>query len=264
VPAKADPFTERVMASVTGKVGTRIVGITDTTRDAVALAIATGYDDGLSPGQIADLIEGLPAFDEARAELVARTETMTAYNDAALTSYGEFGVTEVEAIDGDGDEECAARDGQPFSVEEAADIEDHPNGTLDWVPIVPEAKAVTGPDLSPVVRVLVESLAAEDAKGKAAVDQQMAALDALTERVTRALEAFANQPAPPAPQVTVNMPEQPVPVVNVAAADAPVVNVAAPVVNIAVPDVKVFQQPDLGKRVVYDRAGKIIAVEPIT
>jgi hypothetical protein len=36
------------------------------------------------------------------------------------------------------------------------------------------------------------------------------------------------------------------------------------VVNIAVPDVKVFQQPDLGKRVVYDRAGKIIAVEPIT
>ncbi len=42
----------------------------------------------------------------------------------------------VEAIDGDGDEECAARDGQEFSIADADGIEDHPNGTLDWVPVL--------------------------------------------------------------------------------------------------------------------------------
>lgn len=134
--AKADPFTDSVIGSVTGKVGSRVVGITATTQDAIAAAISQGFEDGLSPAQIGDLIEGLPAFDEARAELVARTETMFAYNTAALDSYAGLGVTEVEAIDGDEDEQCAARNGQTYSVEDAADIEDHPNGTLDWVPVI--------------------------------------------------------------------------------------------------------------------------------
>jgi hypothetical protein len=134
-PAKADPFTAAV-AKLIKRVGARIAGITETTQRAVADAIAAGFDQGMSPAQIADTIEALPAFDEARAELVARTETMFAYNAAALDSYAELGVTQVEAIDGDGDEECAARDGQTFSLEEALDIEDHPNGTLDWVPVL--------------------------------------------------------------------------------------------------------------------------------
>ncbi len=132
-PAKADPFTAAVTAFLK-RVGKRIIGITETTQQAVAAAISNGYDQGLSPAQIADTIESLPAFDEARAELVARTETMFAYNSAALDSFGELGVTMVEAIDGDGDEECAARDGQTFAIEDAMDIEDHPNGTLDWMP----------------------------------------------------------------------------------------------------------------------------------
>jgi hypothetical protein len=59
---------------------------------------------------------------------------MFAYNSAALDSYREFGVTEVEAIDGDEDDECATRDGQVYPVDEAYAIEDHPNGTLDWAP----------------------------------------------------------------------------------------------------------------------------------
>lgn len=140
-PKKADPFADKV-ASLIKRVGERITGITETTQRAVADAIAAGFDAGLSPAQIADTIETLPAFDEARAELVARTETMYAYNTAAIESYAEFGVSEVEAIDGDGDEVCAARDGQTYSIADAADIEDHPNGTLDWMPVL--GKADTG------------------------------------------------------------------------------------------------------------------------
>jgi hypothetical protein len=61
---------------------------------------------------------------------------MFAYNDAALGSYREYGVDRVEAIDGDEDTECADRNGRTYPLEEALGITDHPNGTLDWVPVV--------------------------------------------------------------------------------------------------------------------------------
>ena len=63
-------------------------------------------------------------------------------NEAALESYREYGVERVVAIDGDEDAECAARNGQEFDLDEAMDIEDHPNGTLDWVPVVGKAAAM--------------------------------------------------------------------------------------------------------------------------
>ncbi len=75
-------------------------------------------------------------FDEYRAELIARTELMDAYNGAALGSYQDAGLTKVQAIDGDADEECAARNGQEFTIIEADGISDHPNGTLDWIPVL--------------------------------------------------------------------------------------------------------------------------------
>ena len=61
---------------------------------------------------------------------------MFAYNAAALESYGALGVEKVEASDGDDDEECAERNGQTYSLAEAEGIEDHPNGTLDWIPVL--------------------------------------------------------------------------------------------------------------------------------
>jgi len=152
---KANPvYEDQVVEYVTKRTGERITQINTTTRDAVQDAITQGFEDGLSPLEIAALIEDLPAFDLARAELVARTETMFAYNDAALTSYGEFGVAEVLAYDGDQDEECAARDGQTFSLADSFDILDHPNGTLDWAPVVPGRASLT--PLEAAVKALIE------------------------------------------------------------------------------------------------------------
>jgi len=136
LPGKADTFAETVADLVERSVGQRITGINATTRDAVAAIIAQGFEDGLSPAEVAGIIEQSAPFDAARAELIARTETAQAYNESALRSYTEFGVEQVQAIDGDDDEECAARNGQVYSLEEALGITDHPNGTLDWVPIV--------------------------------------------------------------------------------------------------------------------------------
>lgn len=134
-PKKADNFAERVEQFVLRRAGERIVDMLRTTRDAIQTAISQGFNDGLAPGEVADLLEQSTTFDEARAELVARTETALAYNDAALNSYTEFGVDMVEPIDGDQDEECIARlERGPVTIEEALADTDHPNGTLDWVP----------------------------------------------------------------------------------------------------------------------------------
>ena len=134
-PGKADTFAETVADLVRRTVGERITGINETTRDDVARLIQQGFEDGLSPAEVADLIEGATTFDAARAELIARTETALAYNESALRSYEEFGVGKVQAIDGDEDDECRERNGEIYSIEQAMGITDHPNGTLDWVPL---------------------------------------------------------------------------------------------------------------------------------
>jgi phage portal protein BeeE len=131
-----ESFIERVLAQVLGKGGARITNINATTRDAVQGLIDQGVRDGLSPAAMGDLIESATTFDEYRAELIGRTEIMTAYNDAALGSYGEAGVEMVEAIDGDQDDMCAARHGQIMTLSEAETQDEHPNGTLDWAPVV--------------------------------------------------------------------------------------------------------------------------------
>jgi len=134
-----DPFTAKVERYVLTQTGVRIGGINETTRQAVGSIIQAGLSESLTASEIADRIETMPAFDEARAEMVARTESQFAYNTAAITSFSEYGVSEVQAIDGDGDEVCAARNGQVFSIAEAEGIEDHPNGTLDWAPYFAKA-----------------------------------------------------------------------------------------------------------------------------
>lgn len=146
-PVKAGPVgaVDRVLL----RGAARVTKINQTTKDDIAAILAAAIDQGVSILDIADAIEAGTDLTELigyaggvfgdldyRAEMIARTELMDAYNASALASYGDAGVTEVQAIDGDGDEECAARDGETFSVEEADSIEDHPNGTLDWVPVL--------------------------------------------------------------------------------------------------------------------------------
>jgi hypothetical protein len=147
LPRKATKAQVSAVDRALSRGAARVTGINETTRDKIRDVIARGIDQGMTVLQVADLIEagdfvgGLysgSVFDSARAEMIARTELMDAYNGAALGAYGDAGVEMVEAIDGDGDEECADRDGQVFDIAEADSIEDHPNGTLDWVPIIPE------------------------------------------------------------------------------------------------------------------------------
>jgi hypothetical protein len=148
VPNKA---VARIVDDLFRNAGERIRDINDRTLDALTLELAEGARRGYSINQLVDgvpdegfkgvrgvtLDNGTPVFSDYRAEMVARTETMLSYNRASLDGYKEFGVSQVLAYDGDDDEECAARDGQVFSLDDAFAIDDHPNGTLDWAPVVP-------------------------------------------------------------------------------------------------------------------------------
>lgn len=133
--AKADTWLDTVLDAIRASVGEHIAGINATTRDRLREVIAAGVAEGESVTDIADRLR--PTFDESRAEMISRTETMNAYNEAALRSYDALEVTEVQAVDGDTDDECAARNGKVYPISEAMGIADHPNGTLDWVPVVP-------------------------------------------------------------------------------------------------------------------------------
>lgn len=150
-PGQIEAITDAILQDS----GASITSILDTTRTAVADALTEGVRRGYSLNQIIDgvpaegfggirnvtLANGIPAFDEYRAEMIARTETAQAFNLANLTGYREFNVSQVQAIDGDTDADCAARNGRTYSLDDAFGIGDHPNGTLDWVPVTKSAKS---------------------------------------------------------------------------------------------------------------------------
>ena len=135
VPSRKASPVVGTLEKVIARGAARVTGINETTRAAINDLIQQGIDEGMGPAELGDLVEGWSGFDEYRSELIARTELMDAYNASALGTYDELGVETVQAVDGDGDPECAERDGQEFTLEEADGIEDHPNGTLDWIPL---------------------------------------------------------------------------------------------------------------------------------
>ena len=172
--------TQSVLADLMTVGGQRIKGINEVTLQNITIELAEGTRRGYS---IPQLIDGVPdegyrgianltQFSDIRAETIARTETMLSYNRATVTGYGEFGVTHLLAYDGDEDLECAARDGQEFTIEEAAAIDDHPNGTLVWSPVVDKgwhqpAPATTTVNVEPY-RPLMGLRLERDAAGKIA------------------------------------------------------------------------------------------------
>lgn len=140
----SDPVQEKILNSGGKRIG--LVDIEQSTRDVLLNAINSGNELGLNPREIARNIRtDVPAgrFVNAgpayRSQLIARTETNWAMNTSAIATYRE--ADEVEmciAMDGSDDEDCAARNGQEYTFDEAeAELEsEHPNGTLTFAPVI--------------------------------------------------------------------------------------------------------------------------------
>lgn len=133
-----DPFMQREM---TEYVGDRIVQLDEFSRedisDLVRNWLARTPDEAGSMKELANLItEKYDGYAQWRADRIARTETAIAYNHGTVFGYRQAGVTEVEVLDGDGDEACAAANGQVWPLARALkEPVEHPNCTRDFVPI---------------------------------------------------------------------------------------------------------------------------------
>lgn len=140
----SDPAQRRILETGGKRAG--LIDIEKSAHTAIFNAINEGNQAGMNPRDIARTIRSdVPAgrFVNSgsgyRAQLVARTETNWAQNLSSITAYRESDVvSSVTAMDGDSDEECAARDGQEFSFDDAeTEMEnEHPNGTLAFAPSV--------------------------------------------------------------------------------------------------------------------------------
>ena len=270
MPKKADPLAESIVTTLLTRAGKRITGINQTTRDEVLRvireALAEGFEQGDPARILGERVEAAAAFSEYRAERIARTESMWSYNTAALASYADYGVEYVEALDGDEDEACAARNGNIFTLAEAAIETDaeHPNGTLDWSPVVGYEVVEKGADVQEAdVRRIVAEMVGKAGDAPAAtivtpihVHPQFAMT--MPEQPAPVVVNQVTVPEQAAPQVTVNVPEQ--------KAEAPVVNVTVPEQKAAmVQDIRIVGQPAVRNTVLRDRAGQMIGTieEPV-
>ena len=146
------PTVQRVLTSAP----TRAAMIHRTTSKAISKAVEMGLERGYSIEQLArgvpdDRFPGIRSIlgeTENRSRLIARTEVMRTQNLTTVGFYKEQGFAYVRADDVDGDPDddyidpgdpygrtCAERHGQIYLLEDAQNIEDHPNGTLNWTPM---------------------------------------------------------------------------------------------------------------------------------
>lgn len=117
--------------------GANIQGITETTRDAIRAALAAGQAEGEGIPQLARRLRGLPAFNDARARVVSRTELGHSQNAATLASYRASSVVVgVRVLDGDSDAACQAINGRTFPLDKAPPTLQHPNCVRAFAPIV--------------------------------------------------------------------------------------------------------------------------------
>lgn len=172
----------------------RITKINEGTRAGIRKRINEAIEQGMTPQEAGAYVREWTGFDEYRAERIARTEMMFSYNEAAIGTYREVGITQVVADDGDEDEECAERHGQVFDVDEAAGIVDHPNGTLDWLPVDPSTNAET------IQRELSQERDVAQLEEKVAAGQSLLGATSVAAQVVEAVEAVA--PLLPASDMT--------------------------------------------------------------
>ncbi len=132
---------------------TELEGITEAVGKNIGRELVKGFQEGLSAADLADrLAHEIDVIGSVRARTLARTEVVSAWSEAALNTFGQFGVKRVVAL-----VEfalnvhglsipcpvCAALAGQQYTVQEAHGvIPIHPNCQCGWVPVQGVANAL--------------------------------------------------------------------------------------------------------------------------
>ncbi len=112
--------------------------INTTTMDAIRKALAEGFAEGESIQQLTKRIEGyFEDNSKVRAEMVARTETISASNEGALHRYELEGITKSEFYPSpDACEVCIPLAGEYDTAQAHGMIPVHPNCRCVYLPVV--------------------------------------------------------------------------------------------------------------------------------
>lgn len=136
-------LTDESTEALLNEAARRVVGITETTRQAIARKLRDGQRDGLTTQEIADSIDSLFTVTwKNRAEMVASTEIGEAQRLAAIDRYTASGVVDrVKLSDAtrgtQHTEVCLARAGTTVPLDEAPPL-DHPRCSLVLIPVLRE------------------------------------------------------------------------------------------------------------------------------
>jgi SPP1 gp7 family putative phage head morphogenesis protein len=130
--------------NVIGVLEDRNLSALDGISDAMSKDIMSKMTDGVLKGEgiekiARDIDESVDGIGRDRARLMARTETMYAFNTAARMQYDKIGVTEVEWYTSHLEnvcDECDSLDGQKFSIDDAPPIPLHPNCPCILLPVI--------------------------------------------------------------------------------------------------------------------------------
>ena len=110
-----------------------------TTIDAIRKALVEGFSQGESIQQLTKRVEGyFEGNSRVRAEMVARTETISASNEGALHRYELEGIDKSEFyIAPDACEECVPYDGKIYLTKDSHGIIPiHPFCRCVWLPVI--------------------------------------------------------------------------------------------------------------------------------
>ncbi len=139
-------LTDPVETRLVQEGGTRkgLLDLKKNTKDAVFKALAESREAGAGPYEAAQKIKdcvsaGPWSSSKIRAKMIARTETKYCQNISSLEAYKQAGVSRVEIVDGQlstSCEMCIERNGQIITIAEAYALDEHPNGTLSYTPVI--------------------------------------------------------------------------------------------------------------------------------
>lgn len=151
--AFAQPVARERVELIAARVLTDLKGVTSAMETQMTRVLAGGLTQGLSPRdvarQMANQVEGLT---RTRANVIARTETITAHAEGQLTAFEELGVTEIgvaaewsTAGDTRVCDLCGPMEGVVLKVTEAHGlIPRHPNCRCMWIPANVREREFTG------------------------------------------------------------------------------------------------------------------------
>lgn len=134
------PVDLKVIAILEARNLSELDGITTAMSQDIMRSITDGVLDGKGTEYIArEIDESVDGIGRTRARLLARTETMTAFNRAATTQYVKMGVDKVEWYTSHLEnvcEDCDYLDGQIFDIGSAPPCPYHPNCPCILLPVI--------------------------------------------------------------------------------------------------------------------------------